>query len=64
MFIMTNTLTTISHDKTYIETLRSAATQAVIALKLLVNKDRLILLNQLLHGEMCVSELQELLGVS
>ena len=44
-------------------TLRSAATQAVAALKLLANEDRLILLCQLSQGEMCVSELEEQLGI-
>lgn len=60
---MTNTLTTISHDKIDIKTLRSAATQAVTALKLLANEDRLLLLCQLSQGEMCVSELEEQLGI-
>ena len=45
------------------DTLRSAATQAVTALKLLANEDRLVLLCQLSQGEMCVSELEEQLGI-
>jgi len=45
------------------ETLRRAAAQAVAALKLLANEDRLLLLCQLSQGEMCVSELEEQLGI-
>ena len=45
------------------ETLRSAAAQAVAALKLLANEDRLLLLCQLSQGEMCVSELELKLGI-
>ena len=43
--------------------LRRAAGQAVGALKLLANEDRLLLLCQLSHGEMCVSELEEHLDI-
>ena len=43
--------------------LRNAAAQAVGALKLLANEDRLLLLCQLSQGEMCVSELEEALGI-
>ena len=43
--------------------LRSAAGHAVSALKLLANEDRLLLLCQLSQGEMCVSELEEELGI-
>ena len=43
--------------------LRSAAAQAVGALKLLANEDRLLLLCQLSQGEMCVSELEEALDI-
>jgi DNA-binding transcriptional ArsR family regulator len=43
--------------------LRSAAGQAVSALKLLANEDRLLLLCQLSQGEMCVSELEEALDI-
>jgi DNA-binding transcriptional ArsR family regulator len=43
--------------------LRGAAGQAVSALKLLANEDRLLLLCQLSQGEMCVSELEEQLGI-
>jgi ArsR family transcriptional regulator len=45
------------------EALRSAAGQAVGALKLLANEDRLLLLCQLSQGEMCVSDLEETLGI-
>lgn len=60
---MANTLITSSHDMIDTDTLRSAATQAVAALKLLANEDRLLLLCQLSQGEMCVSELEEQLGI-
>jgi len=45
------------------ESLRAAAGEAVSALKLLANEDRLLLLCQLSHGEMCVSELEERLDI-
>ena len=43
--------------------LRSAAGRAVGALKVLANEDRLLLLCQLSHGEMCVGELEERLDI-
>src|SRR5213592_2557810 len=43
--------------------LRGAAAQAVAALKLLANEDRLLLLCQLSQGEMCVGELEEALDI-
>jgi len=43
--------------------LRRAAGDAVAALKVLANEDRLLLLCQLSLGEMCVSELEEQLGI-
>ena len=43
--------------------LRRAAGQAVGALKLLANEDRLLLLCQLSQGEMCVSDLEEALNI-
>lgn len=46
-----------------LEALRGAAGQAVAALKVLANEDRLMLLCQLSHGEMCVSELEDTVGV-
>jgi DNA-binding transcriptional ArsR family regulator len=45
------------------EALRSAAGQAVGALKLLANEDRLLLLCQLSQGEMCVGDLEDMLGI-
>ncbi|MEP6505452.1 MAG: metalloregulator ArsR/SmtB family transcription factor [Betaproteobacteria bacterium] len=45
------------------EILRGAAAQAVGALKLLANEDRLLLLCQIAQGEMCVSELESTLGI-
>jgi DNA-binding transcriptional ArsR family regulator len=45
------------------EVLRSAAAQAVAALKLLANEQRLLLLCQLSQGEMCVSDLEECLDI-
>lgn len=44
-------------------TLRRAAGQAVAALKVLANEDRLLLLCQLAQGEMAVGELEEVLGI-
>lgn len=46
-----------------VEKLRHGADQAVSALKLLANEDRLLLLCQLAQGEMCVSELEEQLNI-
>lgn len=43
--------------------LRKAAGQAVGALKVLANEDRLLLLCQLSQGEMSVGELEEALGI-
>ena len=43
--------------------LRSAVGQAVAALKVLANEDRLLLLCQLSQAEMCVGELEERLGI-
>jgi DNA-binding transcriptional ArsR family regulator len=45
------------------EELRHAAGEAVAALKLLANEDRLMLLCQLSQGEMCVSDLESELGI-
>ncbi len=45
------------------EVLRGAAGKAVGALKLLANEDRLLLLCQLSQGEMCVSDLEQALGI-
>jgi DNA-binding transcriptional ArsR family regulator len=45
------------------ERLRQAAGQAVGALKVLANEDRLLLLCQLSQGEMSVSELEETLDI-
>ena len=45
------------------QTMRRAAGQAVAVLKLLANEDRLLLLCQLSHGEMCVSELEQQLDI-
>lgn len=46
-----------------IDVLRGAAGKAVAALKLLANEDRLLLLCQLSQGEMCVSDLEQKLGI-
>ncbi len=43
--------------------MRQAAGQAVSALKLLANEDRLLLLCQLSQGEHCVSDLEAQLGI-
>lgn len=45
------------------ERLRSAAAEAVTALKVLANQERMLLLCQLSQGEMCVSELEEQLQI-
>jgi DNA-binding transcriptional ArsR family regulator len=45
------------------ERLKAAAGLAVGRLKLLANEDRLLLLCELSRGEMCVSELEEQLGI-
>ena len=45
------------------DSLREAAGQAVAALKVLANEDRLLLLCQLSQGEMSVGELEEALGI-
>ena len=45
------------------ELLRGAAAEAVSALKVLANTDRLLLLCQLSQGEMCVGELEEALDI-
>ena len=54
----TTVLTTITP-----ELLRNAAVEAVTALKILANTDRLLLLCQLSQGEMCVGELEEALDM-
>jgi ArsR family transcriptional regulator len=43
--------------------MRKAAGQAVGALKVLANEDRLLLLCQLSQGEMCVSDLEKALDI-
>ena len=45
------------------EVLRASAGNAVAALKVLANEDRLLLLCQLSQGEMCVSDLEAILGI-
>lgn len=45
------------------QALRSAAGKAVGALKVLANEDRMLLLCQLSQGEMCVSDLEQALGI-
>jgi ArsR family transcriptional regulator len=45
------------------ERLRQAAANAVAALKVLANEDRLLLLCELSQGERCVSELEAALGI-
>jgi DNA-binding transcriptional ArsR family regulator len=46
-----------------LDALRLSADQAVAALKLLANVERMLLLCQLSRGEMCVSELEAELGI-
>ena len=45
------------------ERLRESAGQAVDALKVLANEDRLMLLCQLSQGEMCVGDLEDALDI-
>ena len=45
------------------QTLRRAADQAVGALKVLANVERMLLLCQLSQGELCVSELEDQLDI-
>lgn len=45
------------------EALRGGAARAVGALKVLANEDRLLLLCQLSQGEMCVSDIEQALGI-
>ena len=45
------------------DVLRSAAGRAVGALKVLANEERLLLLCQLSQGELCVSDLEQRLGI-
>lgn len=52
-----------AHHSFDVETLRHGADQAVTALRLLSNKDRLLLLCQLAQGEMCVSDLEAQLDI-
>ncbi len=46
-----------------VDALRHSADQTVAALRLLANKDRLLLLCQLTKGEMCVSDLEVQLDI-
>ena len=46
-----------------VDALRQNADRAVSALRLLANKDRLLLLCQLTQGEMCVSDLEAQLNI-
>ncbi len=45
------------------ETMRAAAQEAVAALKVLANEDRLLLLCHLSQGECCVSDMEAHLGI-
>ncbi|MBG9390239.1 ArsR/SmtB family transcription factor [Caenimonas aquaedulcis] len=46
-----------------VDRLKEAAGEAVAALKLMANEDRLLLLCQLSQGEMCVGDLEAQLGI-
>lgn len=51
-------------DQTYkMEKLQQTADQAINLMKVLANKDRMILLCQISSGEKCVSELEEATGI-
>lgn len=56
-------MTTLHHPPIDTERLRLGARQAVGALKLLANEDRLLLLCQLSQGESCVGDLEAALGI-
>ncbi len=56
-------MTASGHPPIHPQRLREGAGQAVAALKLLANEDRLLLLCQLAQGEMCVSELEAQLAI-
>lgn len=43
--------------------LREAASEAIAALKVLANEDRLLLLCRLSQGEMCVGDIEQELGI-
>ncbi|TDP11881.1 ArsR family transcriptional regulator [Roseateles asaccharophilus] len=60
MFVRCDVSSALALD---VERLREAAAQAVSALKLLANEDRLLLLCQLSQGEACVSDLEGRLGI-
>ena len=47
-----------------LEEMQTAASQACRLLKVLANQDRLIILCQLSKGEMCVGEIEALLGIT
>lgn len=46
-----------------LDQMRDAATQACRLMKVLANRDRLLLLCQMTQGEKCVSELDALVGI-
>lgn len=46
-----------------VQEMRKAAGQATAMLRVLANEDRLLLLCQLTQGELCVSDLEDLLGI-
>lgn len=46
-----------------LDQMRDAATQACRLMKVLANRDRLLLLCQMTQGEKCVSELEALVGI-
>lgn len=52
-----------NHPFIDVEVLRGAATEAVTALKILANEDRLLLLCQISQGEMCVGDLEQALDI-
>ena len=54
---------TIRAENMDMRAMRLAAAKAGGLLKALANSDRLLLLCQLSHGEHCVSELEEVLGI-
>lgn len=63
MYIKTSTDTDPKMPDFEIAPMRKAAGEATTLLKALANEDRLLLLCQMVDGEKCVSELEQLLDI-
>jgi DNA-binding transcriptional ArsR family regulator len=60
---MTEKMASLTIPAFNVEQMREAAGRATTMLRVLSNEDRLLLLCQLTQGEVCVSDLEELLGI-